>query len=736
MDISLLHAGLAAGTALAALPVILHLFMKQTPKKVVFPALRLIRERHKRSRKKLRVKNWLLLLARMALLALMALALARPTIQSNASLGDQEVPSAVGLVFDTSLSMDYKERDKTRLDLAKELAYEILKKTPSTSLVFLADSSAPGTPQGVSPAAARKAVEGLTTKAVNQPLNAAVGLVLGAVAESEKPRHEVYVLTDLARSAWDADRKVEGLEKAAKRNKDLKTFVLRLAPKEVHDVAVTEARPSSPVVTESEPLEIFAKIRSRGPATTRIGELWLDGVVREKKSVEIPADGEVDVRFTVPKVGASTRPHQGEVRVTGAPDPLAFDDARYFTFTVKPPTKVLVVSDLPIDGDFIAAAIDPDPSTLKPGTPRPNRVDRIPTAKFAEQSDGLSRRYRCIFLNNVQELGDAEWGKLSGFVRDGGGLVIGLGRRTRAESYLGATASQVLPASLDRVMSPKAPTTFGDATDLTHPLFQRYPKDLTAMLALIPVVRYWGVTPREGSRVLLSYADKAPALLERVFKGSRTGHVLLWTTPLSRVPDAASADGWNEFPSPILGYSFYLLMNQSVAHLSGTAETALNFEAGRDVIIPVDATRRFKTYVVEDQAKKTSDRLNPAANSDAVVVSAPQTLGHWVVTASGDGGGSEAYGFSVNAPVSETQFVPLEESDLATLFGGKDRFVLAESPAQLDVAVGIIRYGRELFPFFMFAILIIVTLENLLANRFHRETHAAAAAPRPAAGAA
>ena len=78
MDISLLHAGLAAGAALAAVPVILHLFMRQTPKHVIFPALRLIRERQKRSKKRLRVKNWLLLLARMALVALMALALARP----------------------------------------------------------------------------------------------------------------------------------------------------------------------------------------------------------------------------------------------------------------------------------------------------------------------------------------------------------------------------------------------------------------------------------------------------------------------------------------------------------------------------------------------------------------------------------------------------------------------------------------------------------------------------------
>src|SRR5262245_2023311 len=141
MGFSLIHAGLAAGAALAALPVILHLFMRQTPKHIVFPALRLIRERQKRTRKRLRIKNWLLLLARMALIALMALALARPRLHSQASLGDQEVPTALAFVFDTSLSMGYKESDKTRLDEAKERAYEILNKSPETSQVFVVDSA-------------------------------------------------------------------------------------------------------------------------------------------------------------------------------------------------------------------------------------------------------------------------------------------------------------------------------------------------------------------------------------------------------------------------------------------------------------------------------------------------------------------------------------------------------------------------------------------------------------------
>jgi Aerotolerance regulator N-terminal len=724
MDVSLLNAGLAAGTALAAAPVILHLFMRPTPKRVIFPALQLVRQRQKRSRKKLRIKNWLLLLARMALLALMAIALARPTLVSEASVGDQDVPAAIALVFDTSLSMGYTERDKTRLDEAREFAYEVLAKTPGNSMVYVIDSAEPGVPPALSPASARKRIEGLTLRTIARPLNAAVGQAYAAIADVDRPLHQVIVLTDLARSAWDTERTVEGLDKKAKDKKGVKTFVLRLAPKDVRDVAVVAAEPASEVVTEGEPLEVRARIRSLGPATTRVAELWLDGVSRGKKPVDLPANGEADVRFSVAKVDAASRLHQGEVRISGAPDPLAVDDVRFFTFHVKPATRVLVVSDQAIDSQLIADAIDPDPATLPAGVARPYRVERIKTGAFLDHADNLSKRYRCIFVNNVAELSDVEWGKLSGFVADGGGLVVGLGPAVRLDRYQGATAAQVLPASLEKLSPGKETIRFAPAADYTHPLFQKYPRRLDEMLTQTPISRYWVVAPREGARVLLSYTDKSPALVERVFPGSKTGRVLLWTTPLSRRPESNSKDAWNDWP--VVGWSYFYLMNQSVAYLAGTTEDVTDFEAGRDVVIPLDPTRRATNYTVQGP-NKSSYRLSPPGTSDSLVIVAPQQIGQWTVHPSPDETTGDVIGFSINVPASETQFVALEESDLPSLFGGKDACVLAQNPEDLRIKVNIAKVGHELFPWVMLAILVVVTLENYLANRFYR-----VAAPRPA----
>ncbi len=172
---------------------------------------------------------------------------------------------ALGLVFDTSLSMEYKDKDKTRLEEAKERAKEIIAKIPDSSLVFVVDSGEPGVPIGLSPAAALKRIEGLAIRAVNRPLNAAMGQVYPAVAECDRPVHVVYVLTDLARTSWRAEP-AEGLDQVAKANKGkgvkIATFIWRLTPEEIQNVSIVSAEPESSVVTQGEPVEIRARIRS------------------------------------------------------------------------------------------------------------------------------------------------------------------------------------------------------------------------------------------------------------------------------------------------------------------------------------------------------------------------------------------------------------------------------------------------------------------------------------------
>ena len=213
MEMSLMHAGLAAGAALAALPVILHLFMRQTPKHIIFPALWLLRERQKQSKKRMRIKNWLLLLARMAILALMALALARPRVYSEVPLGDESQPMALGpgLRYQPVDGIQGQRQDAARRSQGAGQG-DHRQDCPIRAWCSSSIRASRACRSGWSPAAALKRIDGLAIRAVNRPLNAAMGQVYPAVAECERPVHVVYVLTDSRRTAWHAGQPAEGLD--------------------------------------------------------------------------------------------------------------------------------------------------------------------------------------------------------------------------------------------------------------------------------------------------------------------------------------------------------------------------------------------------------------------------------------------------------------------------------------------------------------------------------------------
>ena len=96
-----------------------------------------------------------------------------------------------------------------------------------------------------------------------------MGQVYPAVAECDRPRHEVYVLTDLARSSWNPEQPAEGLDQVAKAKTTpggkIATFILRLGSHEVNDVAIDAAEPAKNVVTQGEPVEIRARSAPREP---------------------------------------------------------------------------------------------------------------------------------------------------------------------------------------------------------------------------------------------------------------------------------------------------------------------------------------------------------------------------------------------------------------------------------------------------------------------------------------
>ncbi len=89
---SVLHPALLFGLALATIPIVLHLMMRARPKKLDFPALRLLNNIRKQSVQRMRLRHLGLLLLRILVLVLIVLAVARPTLPAaNYALTSSEL---------------------------------------------------------------------------------------------------------------------------------------------------------------------------------------------------------------------------------------------------------------------------------------------------------------------------------------------------------------------------------------------------------------------------------------------------------------------------------------------------------------------------------------------------------------------------------------------------------------------------------------------------------------------
>src|SRR4051812_21655947 len=129
-----LNPWMLAGAAAVGIPIALHFFYKARYQRLPWAAMKFLKEAIEQTSRRLKFQEWLLLALRCLVILLLALALARPGMQSAGATGRGTAIDAV-LVFDTSFSMGAQDGDKTRLERAKEAALGVLDSLPPNSTV-------------------------------------------------------------------------------------------------------------------------------------------------------------------------------------------------------------------------------------------------------------------------------------------------------------------------------------------------------------------------------------------------------------------------------------------------------------------------------------------------------------------------------------------------------------------------------------------------------------------------
>ncbi len=718
MEFSLLHAGLAAGAALAAIPVILHLILRQKPRHEMFPALRLIRQKHRVNLRKLRLRHWLLLAMRMLLIALMALALARPSIHGASFIPDQQAPVAAALVFDTSLSMEYEVQGKSRLQESQGIAKDLLKEFPDGSEVMVLDTAEPQARFFPDLTLARQRIESLRLRPRAGSVNQAIVEACRGLGDSNNTRKEIYVFTDLAAGSFSPEGASELKASLESLKGGAAVYVLNVGVAEPKNVLISTATPSSEVLPANSDAMVRAVVQDAGQGEQAVLEFLLDGQTRGTQQLNLEKGQGVNVEFPLPRLKPGV--YQGELVLRNGGG-LKFDDRRFIALEVRPVTRVLLVSDIERDTEQLSNALAPD--LIVQQQRARHECDRILSSRLG---DKRLADYSVVCLLNVQDLAAVRWSELASFAISGGGVGVFLGNRVQSENYNQEVAQDVLPVKLEKVVTLAEPVGL-KATAPSHPIVRRIHDWDPAALGLVIVERYVRseLTAKNARRVI-DFTDESVALAERTLGGGRGGRVVVCTTAVGTGPRNQS---WNELPQ--LDWVFVSLMDNLVNYLAGHAQQQLNYQVGQDVLLRLDRNLKPGPFLLHtpdspEPTRRAADTIrSPADPGDSpnptegnIVILGPEALGNYRVAG---GQGEQAFEkvFSLNPNSAESRLESLSPAELTAVLG-EGKFAVARTAKELREVMGDVRVGRELFPWLMLLLVLIFGVEHVLANRFYR----------------
>ena len=391
------------GVAAVGLPVWLHLLKKHKTTPVPFSSLMFFERRTQSSIKHRRLQYLLLLALRVAVLALLAVAFARPYLQAHLGALVSGRKLTV-LAVDQSFSM----REGDRLERAKRSAAEAAARLSEGEKLQVLAFGSQVRVLGDS-AAAIQTIEPSDTRSSYAELSRA----LRSIAQSAQMPVEAHLFSDMQKSSLPANfadlRLGDGVTLLAHPVADRRmgNFAVEsvLAPRRVYGNG--KAR-------------IQATVAGYGTErATRHVSLFLNGREIASKSVDVPAGGRAAAEFL--SVDVPFGLNRGEGRIDRG-DTLAADDRFYFSVERAEARRVLFVHEARAGRDalyFGAALAAGEETAFELETVAPG------------QTAGLTpQKYAFVVLSDVSSLPASFEAALRGYVRAGGSLLVALGRES------------------------------------------------------------------------------------------------------------------------------------------------------------------------------------------------------------------------------------------------------------------------------------------------------------------
>ena len=697
---------LAFGAAIL-LPVLIHLIGRKQARVIPFAAFDFLLQVNKRLARREKLRQLLLLLLRMAAVAALVAAAARPTpVSLSGAIEGQE--ESVAIVIDTSASMLWEQDGQTLYAAARDMALDSLTHLSADVPVTLIFAGPTPLVQGqgatLEHRLLRKSIEKSPEPTGHADLTAAISLAIAQLQKFE--RHiRVLVFTDLSRNSFSdisslaAEDFTLRLVDAAERKGD--EALANLAIREIR------VRRSGMSVSERE-VELTIHNYGSHPANRVSVSLLIDDVVKQTGQLSVAAGASVQKHFTV----AFEQPgvfELGALLGFGS-DGFSFDDKIVTLVNIERAVRFLILNGSPktnpVDDEvhFLANALGVVPDGEAPVKLSILRGDAL----SAGQWPGLAG-FDAVLLANVRELPEAVLQELEAFVEAGGGVFVSLGDQTDFEtvnlSYGSILAQPLRDTHLAADLDAGAEALGVQIANTAHPVFSGFDAQMAESLAASRVRTYFhlAVDDADGRRTLLRLDNSAPLLVERAMG---KGRLLLFASSIDLdMNDLVLRPSFPPWIQRAMRYLAGVESRSGVGYLRvGESYTLIPPLGARQLILISPSGNRE----VQDTSSMTRITEFKALNESgryrfSFIRQNEEVAPHLDVM--------------LNAPLAESDFMPLPQDELRELLAGEDNKGAAIEFVASAIDENNLFSQQGLASLLILAMVFFVALEGLLAAR-------------------
>ena len=563
------------GLLATGIPLVIHLWNRRRVVTIDFSSLIFITAAHRENARRFQLRQFLILLLRMAIIALIALALARPFLTLGLPVASVRAKTDVVIVLDNSYSMAYQDINGIRLDKAKTLATDIidtLRHGDRASLILMSDIPKPVfrqlTPDIESVIAAINDTETSYRTTNVQP---SLELAHEILTESEQLNKEIYLISDFAQNGWKNWNRLPNRSGA-------RISLIPVAEGEAHNISIKEIRPSNQLIGVDLPfqLNVTTVNHSVAPLDQNILTLFIEGEKQKTMSFSVAANESLNTTLTYNFSTPGT--HIGYFTLTD--DRLNIDNQRYFALKALGEVRVLCVGE---QTEYLTLALNPrthsgqrsvvsrqqetgieerkdgrmgTPQSSNLATFQPNADRRLLTANVMILPTRCTpdefvtfplEDYDVIVLADVLTISHQMRAQLQEFTRHGKSIIVFVSTRSDVASY-NEPDNMWLPARLGSPLTWTPPQRV-QAYEETHPIFDIFPSDGFSMQYAPQFYTGIALQPSSESNVIARFGDDTPFLVEQS-QGAST--VLLYNCGLMAGSSQQSAisDQQESVPSP------------------------------------------------------------------------------------------------------------------------------------------------------------------------------------------